>query len=297
VAIPESQLDTWSGQGSVAQSKSTYASIKGVLESSRSPYATRDFDVFLQGSYANDTNVWAESDVDIVICLNSSFYYDIDGLEAAQQAEFHSAYPDGAHYGLPEFKQEVAHWLRAQYKSVVQPGAKAIFIGGYSNRRNTDVLVASALKRFSAFPDSQQQRFAEGIAFVPAGGGRIDNFPNQHSANCTSKHQGTGRYFKPMVRIFKNMRNRMVEDGLLGEGVAPSYYLEGLLYNVPDELYGGSFSKTFRACFDWLMSSNRNQLVCASELHWLLRDGRATSWLPANCDKFLTASREFWNQW
>ena len=68
--IPESQLDTWSHQGSITQSSTTYNAIKGALEDSTTPYAGKNFKVFLQGSYGNDTNIYAESDVDIIIRLD-----------------------------------------------------------------------------------------------------------------------------------------------------------------------------------------------------------------------------------
>ena len=47
--IPEAQLETWSHQGSVTQSSSTYNTIKSVLENSTTPYAGKKFEVFLQG--------------------------------------------------------------------------------------------------------------------------------------------------------------------------------------------------------------------------------------------------------
>jgi hypothetical protein len=55
MAIPEAQLDTWSHQGSVTQSATTYNSIKNILEAKDSPYSGKNFTVFLQGSYGNDT--------------------------------------------------------------------------------------------------------------------------------------------------------------------------------------------------------------------------------------------------
>jgi DNA-binding protein H-NS len=39
MAIPEAQLETWTGLGSVQQSKTTYQSIKNVLEHKDAPYA------------------------------------------------------------------------------------------------------------------------------------------------------------------------------------------------------------------------------------------------------------------
>ena len=65
--IPESQLETWSHQGSITQSSNTYNAIKSVLEANTTPYAGKNFKVFLQGSYGNDTNIYAESDVDIMV--------------------------------------------------------------------------------------------------------------------------------------------------------------------------------------------------------------------------------------
>lgn len=57
MAVPESQLETWSHQGSISQSSSTYATIKRAIEASDTKYADKDYEVFLQGSYGNDTNI------------------------------------------------------------------------------------------------------------------------------------------------------------------------------------------------------------------------------------------------
>jgi hypothetical protein len=66
--IPEAQLETWSHQGAAIGSKTTYASVKSALEYESANYTDRNFSVFLQGSYGNDSNIFAESDVDVVIC-------------------------------------------------------------------------------------------------------------------------------------------------------------------------------------------------------------------------------------
>lgn len=76
MATPESQLDTWSKQGSVAQSRDTYASVKNMLDNSGSPYYLKSFESFLQGSYANDTNVYRDSDVDVVMRLLPNDQYE-----------------------------------------------------------------------------------------------------------------------------------------------------------------------------------------------------------------------------
>src|SRR5690348_9837241 len=91
MGIPESQLETWSRQGSITQSSATYATVKRALEATDTKYAGKTYEVFLQGSYGNDTNIYAESDVDVVIRLDSVHYYDITALNAQQTAAFNAA--------------------------------------------------------------------------------------------------------------------------------------------------------------------------------------------------------------
>lgn len=124
MAIPETQLETWSHQGSVTQSSTTYNTIKNTLESTSSSYAGRNYSVFLQGSYGNDTNIHSESDVDIVIQLNSCFYHDLELLPEDQKLAFKSAFSD-ANYGHSDFKKDVLAFLTEKYGSSVKPGDKA----------------------------------------------------------------------------------------------------------------------------------------------------------------------------
>jgi hypothetical protein len=98
MTIPLSELQKWSGQGSVTQSKNTYATVKAALEDRNATYKDRNFKVFLQGSYGNDTNIYAESDVDVVIRYDGVFFYDINQRPADEQAAFNAAYPNSGTY-------------------------------------------------------------------------------------------------------------------------------------------------------------------------------------------------------
>jgi hypothetical protein len=51
MGIPESQLETWSHEGSITQSAATYRTIKDALESANAAYHGKNYKVFLQGSY------------------------------------------------------------------------------------------------------------------------------------------------------------------------------------------------------------------------------------------------------
>src|SRR5437660_84892 len=127
MTIPLAQLQTWSGQGSVTQSKNTYATVKAALEDANASYKNRNFEVFLQGSYGNDTNIYAESDVDVVIRYDGAFFHDINERPTDEQAAFHSTYSDGT-YPYSDFKTHVQQALRAKFGSSIKPGTKAIRI-------------------------------------------------------------------------------------------------------------------------------------------------------------------------
>lgn len=297
MAISESQLDTWSHQGSIQQSSNTYNSIKNTLEAAGTPYANKNYKVFLQGSYGNDTNIYAESDVDLVIRLDDCFYSDFSELNEGEKAAHKQTYSDAA-YTHDDFKRDVLNTLTAQYGKDVKEGSKAIALSANGNRRKADVIVAAQFRRYYKFKSGSDNSYTEGICFWNSAGERIANYPKQHSANLTTKHQASNNWLKSMARILKNMRSRCVDDGLLNAGVAPSYYLEGLLYNVPSNLFSTSYQNCFTNAFNWLQQeAEKEKLVCANEQYYLLRDSTHTCWPKADGDAFINAAINLWNNW
>jgi hypothetical protein len=295
MAILESQLETWSHQGSKVQSAATYGTIKATLEDANTPYMSRKFDVFLQGSYGNDTNIFAESDVDIVIRYLGEFYHDLSTLPADQQNAFHKSHSDGV-YSYNTFKGHVQQTLEKAFGASVKPGKKAIKIEANGSRRNADVVVAFKFNRYHQFINPSNQRFDTGMAFFTPDNTRIANYPKQHSDNCTSKHQATGNRFKPIVRIFKNMRGKLADLGAIEKGLAPSYYIEGLLYNVPNACFSGSYSTTVLDILKWLhQTTDRGKFVCVNEQYYLLRDNNPVCWPIADGEKFIKAVVQLWN--
>ncbi|MGO8100446.1 nucleotidyltransferase [Rhizobium leguminosarum] len=294
MAIPEATLENWSHQGSVQQSAATYQGIKGVLEDGSAPYSSRSISTFLQGSYGNNTNIRSDSDVDVVIYTDAVFYYDLTNLDDAGKTRFEQGHPGVGAYTYADFKKEVADWLRAKYGQDVRQGTKATLIRGNGSRRDADVLPAVQHRHYWSFPSASGAQYAQGIVFWKADGTKIVNYPKQHSENCTNKHQRTASWFKPTVRVFKNMRNRMVADGFLEESVAPSYYIEGLLSNAADTCFGHSFERTFAHCVNYLSRADIDHLKCANGIHWLVRDGAEVCWSSSNFSTFMRALPVYW---
>ena len=296
MAIPESQLQTWSHQGAVTTSSGTYASIRNALNDASSPYSNRNFEVFLQGSYANTTNIRGDSDVDVVIMLKSIFRSYLNDLPPDQMQAYRQTYPD-ATYRLSEFKSGVVSRLQAAFGyHTVAVGNKAVKVAAASGRLGADVVVCHQYRDYRYFFSDHNQDYNEGVLLVPSSGADIINYPRLHRSNCTAKHQNTSNWFKPTVRMFKNMRSRLVDSTVLADDTAPSYFVEGLLYNVPDGQFGGSFQDTFCNCVNWLREADRSKFVCANGKLWL-SGPLSTQWSQDNCTRFLNALVDLWNGW
>jgi len=278
-------------------SASTYASIRRALDATGAPYLNRNFEIFLQGSYGNDTNIFAESDVDVVIRYDGAFFNNMKELPTDQQAAFNAYFNDGT-YPYTEFKTHAQAALQKAFGDSVKPSNRAIKIVAKDTRRNADVIVAFEFRRYYKFNGAGDESHDKGMAFFTSSGTRIVNYPKQHSKNLTTKHQATNNKFKSLIRIFKNMRSKLVADGLIGQGIAPSYFIEGLLYNVPNDKFFGSYGDIVLNIFHWLhQTTDRTKFVCANEHYYLLRDNDPVCWPTANGPQFINAAITLWNDW
>src|SRR6202035_4162389 len=131
------------------------------------------------------------------------------------------------------FKADVIKVLTDKFGADVGTSSKkAIKVKANGNRRSADVIVCQDFRRYQKYTGSTDD-YDTGVGFLTTGGTLIENYPKMHSASMTAKHHLTSQWLKPTVRIFKNMRNRLIDEGALQSGVAPSYYMEGLFWSAP----------------------------------------------------------------
>ncbi|MBA6418119.1 nucleotidyltransferase [Pseudomonas sp. 5Ae-yellow] len=297
MGIPESQLEVWSHQGSIKQSAATYHCIKDALETASAAYHGKNYQVFLQGSYGNDTNIYSESDVDVVIRLDDVYYTDLTSLSPEDKAIYDQA-SIPATYAYDQYKKDVIKALTDRFGSDVKVGDKAIAVAANGSRRKADVIAAMQFRHYWNFKSSQNAQYTEGICFFNGAGERIANYPKQHSQNLTAKHQDSNQWLKPMVRVLKNIRSKLVDNGTLQPGIAPSYFLEGLLYNVPNDKFSSSYADAFVNAINWIQNeADKTKLVCANEQYYLLRSRAPNCWESADAEAFINASIDLWNTW
>jgi len=303
MGIPESQLETWSRQGDVAAAQATYRSIRHALTSNTSPVREKDFEVYLHGSYRNSTNVSEDSDVDVVVQLNSTFRADVSALPESEKAFQRPSYLRAA-YLWDDFRTDVLEALRAYYgTSGVWETTRSLRVPGGPGILPADVVACLQYRKYARFRSVRDQRYSEGMTFYALKENRwLVNFPKLHYDNGVSKNSQprTGGEYKPTVRVFKNARTYLVDHGVIAEGLAPSHLLECMLYNVPDARFATTYQKTFLDVIGWLKESfldGRYQSILFQHEQLALFGDTPDQWVPNRAMALLHNLEQLWEGW
>ncbi len=284
--IPESQLETWSHLGATTTAKRTHEAVERALRRhlpvmtydvySPNPLLLRQvsflgggaysrssetvqYEVYLQGSYRNFTNIYADSDVDVVVQLKSDTSSSTSALSDPNKRSCFNRWD--------AFRCSVHSALVAEFGSgAVSYGDKSIKIARDGGRLPCDVVPCMGHSHHSASIFDFRPTVT-GIAFWSQRDQRqIINFPKQHYANGAEKNERTSKRFKPVVRMLKNARKAAVQKGYLTDGVAPSYFEECFVYSAPDSLFrsslGDSFYKIVSHWRETLQTRNRLATMC-----------------------------------
>lgn len=279
--IAEEQLQTWASAPSpteMARIKKTREIIEEALKKQlpvdqiKSSYQLREFkyEVYLQGSYANSTNISYDSDVDIVIQLNSVFKSDTSGLDEEQKARYDSMHSSSS-YHFRHFKKDVYEALLREFgEGGIIWKDKYLKVPENSSRVNADVVPCLQYRIYKRFISYTDQEFVEGMRFFDTSDDtEIINFPKLHLDNCESKNVDTDGKFKDLVRIHKKMRNNLIEHGHLEKDTAPSYFIENLLYNCSSPCFDGNYTecmlKSLQFIVDAIEAGRVSGFVCANE--------------------------------
>jgi hypothetical protein len=272
----------------VQTAKETHELIKAALKAD--PWVSQmNYDVDLQGSYKNYTNIFRESDVDVVVQLNSAqrcnltHIFERKGLVSPALPEWCS------------FMHDVYSALkRSPRVRQVTIGKKALKV--VTDRRRADVVVCIRYRKYRLQGDGRFS-FIEGMTFwVPQERRWVVNYPRLHSDNGAEKSKRTRERYKRTVRMFKNARTYLVEHGRIPADLAPSYFLECLLYNVPDRKFVSNLGDTFRKIIDWLLRARLSDFVCQNGQIPLF-GSTPEQWSEDKARRLLKAMADLWKNW
>ena len=238
-------------------------------------------EVFAQGSYRNNTNVRQDSDVDICVRCMDTFFSEMSDV---QGLTLQGAGLVTATYSYAQFKNDVGSALVTKFGSKgVQRGSKAFDVHPTSYRVDADVVPVFEHRHY--YRDFLGQlRYLAGTEFHPDTGGKIVNWPQQHYDNGVAKNRATGNRFKFITRAIKRLRNRMADEGIAAAKPIPSYFIECLVYNAPDDAFGhASYVNDVRFVLAHLFNNTMQDDLCAK-------------WMEVNDIKYLFHWTQPWSR-
>jgi len=291
--ISDQQLEAWTGRGAVSGSAATYKSIKAALDAHKWPqHVSMRYDPYLQGSYANATNIRGDSDVDVVVEFTSVSYSNLNNSEKQQLGI------GAGEYNYDDCLREVTRALKNYYgeKQVDTSGGKAIKVLAQPGRLKADVLPCITYNRYESL-----KVVAQGIRFQNQRTKEwIINYPKLHIDNGEAKNnkQRTNEWYKPSVRMFKNARNKIIGDSEELRKKYPSYFVECLFYNVPDSAFGKSWQDTYAQVVNHLTGVFKNGAVATfttQNRQTLLFGQAAVQWSAPNASEFAQRLVALWN--
>jgi len=234
-------------------------------------------------SYANNTNVRLDYDVDIAVECTEFYYHDQTGAAAdvkkvAVEKKF-SAYTGG--YTRSDFKNDVEAALVSYYgRSAIKRGNMALRVREKKTTLPADVVPCFEYHYIYDVDWMGNLQYHKGTRIYPDTGSHIHNWPDQQYARGVAKNEATGRRFKRMVRALKRLENELVREGIIGE--LPSFLMECLVYNVPNEKFNqSSYKADMRSVLATIFNSTMELAKCKE-------------WLEVNERKYLFHATQPW---
>ncbi|WP_433721725.1 nucleotidyltransferase domain-containing protein [Actinoplanes sp. CA-051413] len=248
--------------------------------------------IYAKGSYPNNTNVRADSDVDIVVECHECTYFDYEpGVTPAGSGSSYTGKWE------PElWRQEVGNALRSHFgaQGVDLTGRVALNVKAVEGSRPSADVVPSF--HYVRYVDPNRTRKHDGSCVFDTDQTQIVNWPQQQLDNGRAKNTSTDYRYKKYVRALKRCENKLVEIGEIED--LPSYFMECLIWNVEDSTLksGANLQAGFRATLFELWDGiekgvAQESWVEPNELKWLFKGHN--KWTTADAKKLVQATWTF----
>ena len=150
MSIPESQLSRWSHHGPQDASIRTHEAIKRVLAAFSWPKEV-SYDSYLQGSYRNNTNIRGDSDVDLVLELQSMSRHDTGILSEYDRNRLIGSFAP-ATYEWNDFRRDALRALETGFeKHLVAQGNTSIRLKANPPRLAADIVVCMEHRKYLSY--------------------------------------------------------------------------------------------------------------------------------------------------
>lgn len=163
-----------------------------------------DIDVFTQGSYANNTNVRSDSDIDICIMCKDVFNLILPEGKTIEDYGF-----EESNYSFLEYRNQIKRALQNKFGiESVTDGNKSIKIKENTYHVKADVVPSFQFRNYYYENSFEPNRYIEGVWFQANTGEVVINYPKRHKDNGTDKNKESNYLYKKLVRIMKHKEDQ-----------------------------------------------------------------------------------------
>jgi hypothetical protein len=260
----EQTLSGWTGPSSNSEQDKQDRTKNMIHEaiSEHSAFSDVRLSVFAKGSYANNTNVRTDSDVDIAVQCTEAEYWE----EAQPGLRLSNSGSDYRGKWTPTLlRSELTAALVEKFgtTAVDTSNSTAIFVKSSSARVDADVVPCFSYRRYMAGGDDLL-----GTKIFKKSGGTIINYPDQQLKEGRAKNIRTGNAYKKSVRILKRLENLLVAESRCEE--LASYFVECLAYNCPDPVFAHStWTETVKAMLIEIWKNTQGNEPADESSRWL----------------------------
>lgn len=258
-------------------------------------FSPRDVQIYLHGSYANNTNIYFPSEIEIAVELKQT--QEFNGLSLDSDTVNYRIYNNyfvdiQLEFGPEQFRELLFNELSDMIGAKCLDKDKTIILPTVAKiKHGISIMPCFSFK----YSDSIGESFNGVLLYDKSTDADIVTFPRLHSENGQAKDKACGSNFKKCVRLFKTLNALAVREfELLAENTSTGYFIECLLYNVPDYLFlGENLQDLFVKIINYLINCDLDSFACQN-LVWQLFGAAREFWQIRRAEKFLTAISDLW---
>lgn len=252
-----------------------------------------DVVIYLQGCYACKTNTRFQSKIEVIVELSKTREYDYETMQPQDMKMRDNFFIDFDHYfDVKRFKDVLSDEIEKLLKIKVRKNLTTILIPTFGKMQHSiDVFPCFKYKFFRPEGGSIRAKLVYDQKLEE----HFLMFTNLHTVNGDLKDSMTQGTFKRMVRLVKTLAAISArEDNIIH--TVRGYYIECLLYNVPNEMYytrDGKLMSVFLKVINWLNFANLDDFVCQNQI-WSLWGNADGFWYQSAARQFINDLIEFY---
>jgi len=289
-SFTEQTLDGWRKPASETEEQKISNAISMIKDAIKAHDNLKDLTIefIIQGSYGNNTNVKIDSDIDVCVMLTDTVFCAY--REGASDKDY--GYTTGT-TNYSDYRSWVISAIVTKFGAEnVITGNKSIKIKSNSFHVHADVVPAFQFRNYKYEKNNNPKDYYEGIKFYSSDNTEVINYPKRHISNGILKNDQTLRRYKRTVRLYKRIKNKMIEDGIPVSSNIRSFLIECMLWNIPNQIFTNSktWNDVLRESIISLYNSTKTEEGCkswleCSELIYLFHSLR--KWNRADTNSFL----------